>query len=71
MQGGYNGNGDALACNVMNTIEEIGPRVSPGEYRFVPMGAGTTIAERQYTHVVNFNDLESVRYVSSGIRLRP
>ena len=63
MQGGYNGNSDSLACNVMNSLEEIGPRVSPGEYRFMPLGAGTTIAERQYTHIVNFNDLESVRYV--------
>ena len=63
MQGGYNGLSDSLACNLMNTLEEIGPRVSPGEYRRIPMGAGTAMAQRQSTHVVNFNDIESVRYV--------
>jgi len=63
MQGGYNGNHDELACNVLNSIEEIGPRVSPGEYRLRPLGAGTTIEDTRFVHVVNFNDLESIRYV--------
>src|SRR5690606_27595859 len=63
MQGGYNGNHDELACNVFNSIEEIGPRVSPGEYRLRPVGAGSTIESTRFVHVVNFNDLESVRYV--------
>ncbi|HEY6483348.1 MAG TPA: aminotransferase class III-fold pyridoxal phosphate-dependent enzyme [Steroidobacteraceae bacterium] len=63
MQGGYNGNHDELACNVFNSISEIGPRVSPGEYPLRPLGAGTTIADTGFVHVVNFNDLESVRYV--------
>src|SRR5690606_36453404 len=63
MQGGYNGNHDELACNVFNSIEEIGPRVSPGEYRLRPVGAGSTIESTRFVHVVNFNGLESVRYV--------
>src|SRR3954471_17367649 len=62
MQGGYNGNHDELACNVFNTAAEIGPRVSPGEYPLRPLGAGTTITQTRFTHAVNYNDLESVRY---------
>jgi glutamate-1-semialdehyde 2,1-aminomutase len=63
MQGGYNGNHDELALNVFNTAAEIGPRVSPGEYPLRPLGAGTTITQTRFTHAVNYNDLESVRYI--------
>lgn len=63
IQGSYNGNHDELACNVFNTLDEIGPRVSPGEYPLRPLGAGTTVGRNPLIHVVNFNDLESVRYV--------
>lgn len=63
MQGGYNGNHDELACNVVNSLDEIGPRVSPGEYPLCPLGAGTNVEESRFVHVVNYNDLESVRYV--------
>ena len=63
MQGGYNGNHDELACNVFNTLADIGPRVSPGEYPLKPLGAGTTITQTHFTHAVNYNDLESVRYI--------
>src|SRR5882724_5194019 len=63
MQGGYNGNHDELACNVFNSLAEIGPRVSPGEYPLKPLGAGTTVQQTHFTHAVNYNDLESVRYV--------
>jgi glutamate-1-semialdehyde 2,1-aminomutase len=61
--GGYNGWFDDVARSVMPALAETGPRVSPGEYRFVPMGAGIPLAHRAHTHVINFNDLESVRYV--------
>jgi len=63
MQGGYNGNHDELALNVFNTAAEIGPRVSPGEYPLKPLGAGTTVTQTRFTHAINYNDLESVRYV--------
>jgi glutamate-1-semialdehyde 2,1-aminomutase len=63
VQGGYNGNQDELACNVFNTIAEIGPRVSPGEYPLRPLGAGTTVEATHFVHPVNFNDLESICYV--------
>jgi glutamate-1-semialdehyde 2,1-aminomutase len=63
VQGGYNGNQDELACNVVNSLEEIGPRVSPGEYPLRPIGAGTVIESTHFVHPVNFNDLASVRYV--------
>jgi glutamate-1-semialdehyde 2,1-aminomutase len=63
VQGGYNGNQDELACNVFNTLAEIGPRVSPGEYPLRPLGAGTTIEATHLIHPINFNDLESVRYI--------
>jgi glutamate-1-semialdehyde 2,1-aminomutase len=63
VQGGYNGNQDELACNVVNSLADVGPRVSPGEYPLRPMGAGTTIESTHFVHPVNFNDLESVRYV--------
>jgi glutamate-1-semialdehyde 2,1-aminomutase len=62
-QGGYNGNHDELACNVVNSLADIGPRVSPGEYPLRPMGAGTTVESTRFVHPVNFNDLDSVRYV--------
>lgn len=63
MQGGYNGNTDEVACNVFNTISEIGPKVSPGEYPICPLGGGTLIQSQRFVHVVNYNDLDSVRYV--------
>jgi glutamate-1-semialdehyde 2,1-aminomutase len=63
VQGGYNGNHDELACNVFNTLAEIGPRVSPGEYPLKPSGAGTTLTSTRFVHPINFNDLESIRYL--------
>jgi glutamate-1-semialdehyde 2,1-aminomutase len=58
--GGYNGWQDDVARTVMPPLDVVGPRVSPGEYRFVPMSEGM-VSRR--THVVNFNDAESVEYV--------
>lgn len=63
VQGSYNGNHDEVACNVFNTLEEIGPRVSPGEYPLRSLGAGTLVEHDRLMHAVNFNDLASVRYV--------
>ena len=47
MQGGYNGWHDEVACNVMTPLEQIGPRVSRGEYPFVPLSAGMPSARRR------------------------
>jgi len=63
VQGSYNGNHDEVACNVFNSLEEIGPRVSPGEYPLRSLGAGSTIEHSRLIHPINFNDLDSVRYV--------
>lgn len=62
MQGGYNGWHDEVACNVMTPLAEIGPRVSPGEYPFVPMSAGMPDGIADRVHVVGFNDLASVEW---------
>src|SRR5262249_38614025 len=40
MQGGYNGWHNDVSCNVMTPLERVGPRVSPGEYEYVPLSAG-------------------------------
>ena len=63
MQGGFNGSHNDVACNVLTPIDVIGARVSPGEYPYVPLGAGVPELHRSLVHNINFNDLESVRYV--------
>lgn len=63
MQGGFNGSHNDVACNVLTPLEQIGPRVSPGEYKCVPLGAGVPLAHQQLVHSINFNDPDSVRYV--------
>jgi glutamate-1-semialdehyde 2,1-aminomutase len=62
MQGGYNGWHDDVACNVMTPLEQIGPRVQRGEYRFVPLSAGMPAGVASRVHVINFNDLDSVEW---------
>ena len=64
MQGGYNGWHDAVAANVISKLETIGPRRSPGEYPFDAISAGIPDAQKRQVHVVNFNDLDSVRHVA-------
>ena len=63
MQGGYNGWHNDVACNLMTPLSEIGPRVSPGEYPFKPISAGIPPEHQRLVHSINFNDLDSVRYV--------
>jgi glutamate-1-semialdehyde 2,1-aminomutase len=63
MQGGYNGWHNDVAWNLMSSLSQLGPRVSPGEYPKVPMSAGMPEAQRDLIHAVNFNDLDSVRFV--------
>lgn len=63
MQGGYNGWHNDVACNLMTPLASLGPRVSCGEYPFLPISAGIPAAHQQLVHPVNFNDLDSVRWV--------
>jgi glutamate-1-semialdehyde 2,1-aminomutase len=62
MQGGYNGWHDEVACNVMTPLEKVGPRVSKGEYPFVPLSAGMPSDIARFVHVLNFNDLDAVAW---------
>lgn len=63
MQGGYNGWHNDVAGNVISNINDIGVRVSPGEYPFDSLSAGIPQNHKTLIHVVNYNDLDSVRYV--------
>jgi len=63
MLGGYNGWHNDVARAVMPPLAETGPRVSPGEYLFIPSSAGVPENTRRRVHLVNFNDLDSVEYV--------
>jgi glutamate-1-semialdehyde 2,1-aminomutase len=63
IQGGYNGWHNDVAYNLMTPIAQLGPRVSPGEYPLSPISAGIPEAHQQLIHAVNFNDLDSVRWV--------
>jgi glutamate-1-semialdehyde 2,1-aminomutase len=63
MQGGYNGWGNDVAFNLMTPLDETGPHQSPGEYRLSPIIAGIPEEHQRLIHCVNFNDLESIRYV--------
>lgn len=60
MQGGYNGWHNDVAANVSSSLDNIGMRVSPGEYRYDGLSAGVPSQHRQLVHIVNFNDLDSV-----------
>ena len=63
MQGGYNGWHNDVAVNLMTPLEQLGPRRSPGEYELAPLSAGIPAAHQALLHAINFNDLDSVRYV--------
>lgn len=63
MQGGYNGWHNDVACNLMTPLRELGNRRSPGEYPFRPISAGIPPEHQRLVHSINFNDLDSVRYV--------
>jgi glutamate-1-semialdehyde 2,1-aminomutase len=63
MQGGYNGWHNDVACNLMTPLDQLGPRVSPGEYPYKPISAGIPVDHQKLVHIVNFNDLASVEHV--------
>jgi len=63
MQGGYNGWHNDVAGNVISNLNDVGARVSPGEYPFDSLSAGIPENHKSLIHVINYNDLDSVRYV--------
>ncbi len=63
MQGGYNGWHNDVSCNLMTPLDQLGARVSPGEYPFRPISSGIPVAHQKLVHSINFNDLDSVQYV--------
>lgn len=63
IQGGYNGWHNDVVGNVISNLNNIGERVSPGEYPFDSMSAGVPENHKSLVHVVNFNDLESISYI--------
>jgi glutamate-1-semialdehyde 2,1-aminomutase len=63
IQGGYNGWHNDVSCNLMTPLAELGARVSPGEYSYKPISAGVPLEHQRLVHSINFNDLDSVRYV--------
>jgi glutamate-1-semialdehyde 2,1-aminomutase len=66
MQGGYNGNQNVVAANLMNTVEQLGGKQVIGdEYPLLPITAGIPTQERQLLHAIEFNDLEAVRTLIS------
>lgn len=69
MQGGYNGWHNDVAANLMTPLAQLGPRVSPGEYPFHAISAGIPEAHQKLVHSVNYNDLDSVRWVCERYRI--
>jgi glutamate-1-semialdehyde 2,1-aminomutase len=47
----------------MTPLEQLGPRLSPGEYPYKAISAGIPLDHQRLVHTVNFNDLASVEYV--------
>jgi glutamate-1-semialdehyde 2,1-aminomutase len=63
MLGGYNGWHNDVARTVMPSLEQIGPRISPGEYPVLPFSSGIPASALEHLHIVNFNDPDSVEHV--------
>jgi glutamate-1-semialdehyde 2,1-aminomutase len=63
IQGGYNGWHNDVACNVISSLADVGPRVTPGEYPFDALSAGIPEVHKSLVHIINYNDLDSVRYI--------
>ena len=63
MQGGYNGWHNDVACNVISSLEDVGPYISPGEYPIDSLSAGVPSAHSDLIHVVNYNDLDSISFI--------
>jgi glutamate-1-semialdehyde 2,1-aminomutase len=61
MQGGYNGNQNVVATNLMTSASDLGGRHIIGdEYPVIPITAGIPECELKLLHPVPFNDLAAV-----------
>jgi glutamate-1-semialdehyde 2,1-aminomutase len=62
IQGGYNGNQNVVAVNLMTSAADLGGKPIWGdEYPVVPITAGIPASELALLHPIPFNDLEAVR----------
>lgn len=61
--GGYNGWHNEVSRAVMPSLAQLGSRVSPGEYPFIPLSAGIPDNTKRRVHLINFNDMDSVDYI--------
>ncbi len=61
MQGGYNGQHNAVSANLMTDKKNLGGKAVKGdEYPLVPITAGIPKSEKKLIHPVEFNDLKAV-----------
>ncbi len=70
MQGGYNGNHNMVAANLMTPKAQLGGvQISGDEYPLVPITAGIPSAEQALMHAIEFNDLTAVEAVAKRHQL--
>ena len=60
MQGGYNGNQNVVAANLMTPAADLGGPHAGDEYPVVPISAGIPKSERDLLHPIPYNDLVAV-----------
>jgi glutamate-1-semialdehyde 2,1-aminomutase len=70
IQGGYNGNQNVVAANLMDSAAQLGGKpAAGGEYPLNPITAGIPAAEAALLHAVEFNDLDAVDAVARKYRV--
>lgn len=63
IQGGYNGWMDSVAFNFMDPSSSFSDHVPGTEHELRPISAGMGACAGEYSHVVEFNDIEAVEKV--------
>lgn len=76
MQGGYNGNQNVVAANLMTPADQLGGPHAGDEYPVVPISAGIPKSELALLHPVPYNDLVAVeamakRYAIAALITEP
>ncbi len=65
VQGGYNGNQNVVAANLMTSAADLGGKQIVGdEYPVVPISAGIPQSELRLLHPIPFNDLVAVETIA-------